>query len=375
MNFNLKEHTVLFTVAGSRAYGIHTESSDLDTKGVVIPPARYYTGMLDRFEQAEDVSSLISYFPKELQDLAAEKGCEGVAYEWRKFLKLAADANPNILDVLFCDEEDVIFADDFGILLRENRDLFLSLKAKHTYSGYAISQLKRINTHRRWLLSPCEVLPTRESFGLASAKPLPDDDLGAITAMIQKKMDQWEIDYRDMLPSSVIAVQGEITEMLTSVCAGMALSEAKYLAAARQIGVDDNMLDYLQRERAYANARKDFDNYQKWKKSRNAARAEMEAKYGYDCKHAGHLFRLMVMAREIIEGKGVIVNRKGIDADVILDIRKGAWSYERVIEFAEEQDKILLKILPGSPLPKVPDLQAIEALCQKGITRSVNNDR
>ena len=44
--------------------------------------------------------------------------------------------------------------------LVEVRDSFLSKRAKHTFSGYALSQLKRINTHYRWLKNPPPAAPT-----------------------------------------------------------------------------------------------------------------------------------------------------------------------------------------------------------------------
>jgi predicted nucleotidyltransferase len=45
-------NVILFVRHGSQAYGLATEFSDLDLKGIAIPPKRYYFG-LDHFEQAE----------------------------------------------------------------------------------------------------------------------------------------------------------------------------------------------------------------------------------------------------------------------------------------------------------------------------------
>ena len=193
MEFDLRKHTLLLTVAGSRAYGIHTDSSDVDVKGVAIPPAEYYLGYLKRFEQADKAEHMVVFLdtlsPVELAAVEREK-LEGSIYELQKFCKLAADCNPNILDSLFCRDEEVRFISPLGQMLRENRDLFISAKAKHTFSGYAASQLHRIRGHRKWLLDPPTHQPTRGEFGLPEKTPIPKEHLAAVQASVQKQMDR-----------------------------------------------------------------------------------------------------------------------------------------------------------------------------------------
>jgi hypothetical protein len=57
----------------------------------------------------------------------------------------------------------------------------------------------------------------------------------------------------------------------------------------------------------------------------------LEEKYSYDVKHGAHLVRLLNMGIEIIRDGKVNVDRTGIDADVLLDIRNGGWTYERLL--------------------------------------------
>lgn len=137
MEFDLIKHTVLLTVAGSRAYGLHTEESDIDIKGVAIPPKRYYYGYLFNFPQADKASHMEvfhDYFSDSEKAIIKKTKLEGSVYEISKFVKLAADANPNILDVLFCRDEEVKHQTEIGKVLRENRDLFISAKAKQISS-------------------------------------------------------------------------------------------------------------------------------------------------------------------------------------------------------------------------------------------------
>ena len=72
-------------------------------------------------------------------------GAHGLA----KFVRLALANNPNMLDILWADETDVLFVDGYGEALRAARNLFLSRKVAQTYAGYADDQLKRMETHYR----------------------------------------------------------------------------------------------------------------------------------------------------------------------------------------------------------------------------------
>jgi hypothetical protein len=114
-------------------------------------------------------------------------------------------------------------------------------------------------------------------------------------------------------------------------------------------------------EKRYSTALKEWQQYESWKTNRNAGRAELEAKYGYDCKHGMHLVRLMRMCREILEGKGVLVRRA--DAEELLAIRQGAWSYEKLIEWAETEEKKLEELYKTTTLPNTPDRQKLDDLC------------
>ena len=151
MNFDLKERTILLTVAGSRAYGMSVSSSDVDVKGVCIPTKEYMMGFINNFEQADKPSHMMAFYDclnKEEKLKADNKDFEGSVYGIKKFFKLAADNNPNILDILFCRDEEIRHITSAGVFLRNNRDSFISSKCRWTFAGYAKSQLKRIKLQR-----------------------------------------------------------------------------------------------------------------------------------------------------------------------------------------------------------------------------------
>ena len=55
----------------------------------------------------------------------------------------------------------------------------MSKKVKHTYSGYAFAQIKKIETHRKWLLNPPQSKPIPSDFEIENETPLVKEELNA----------------------------------------------------------------------------------------------------------------------------------------------------------------------------------------------------
>jgi predicted nucleotidyltransferase len=369
MDFDLRAHTILLAVGGSRSYGIHTSTSDVDVKGVAIPPAAYLHGYLKRFEQADKPSHMgqfLDVLSEEERQISSTTKLEGSVYELRKFIGLAVDANPNILDVLFCRDSEVRLCTPLGEKLRAARELFLSAKARHTFSGYAASQLRRIRGHRQWLLSPPDHKPTRSEFGLPEHTLIPADQLAAAAAAVRKQMDKWELDLSGLPDAEILHIQDRIASVIAEMTTALGLhtqDDTRWLAAARTIGLDDNLVLVMQREREYEAAARHYKQYEEWKEKRNPARAELEAKFSYDTKHGAHLVRILRMGKEILLTGKVNVWRE--DAEELLSIRQGAWSYDRLVEWAEQQDQELEEIYRDRKyvVPKAPERERIDQLC------------
>jgi hypothetical protein len=103
-------------------------------------------------------------------------------------------------------------------------------------------------------------------------------------------------------------------------------------------------------------AKKRRDQYVTWMAERNPKRHEMELKFGYDCKNAGHLIRLLRMGLEILTTGEVKVFRP--DAAELLSIRQGGWKYEEVIEHADDL-KAQIDGLKTFAVPKLPNYDLI----------------
>jgi predicted nucleotidyltransferase len=137
---------ILRVLSGSRAYGLDDADSDEDTRGICIPPREYLLG-LKTFEQHES------------------EGNDHVVFALAKFVRLALQGNPNIIETLYTEGEHVLFINEPGRKLVENRDIFLSRRVGERFSSYAIAQLKRIERHHRWIESPPEKAPSPDEYG------------------------------------------------------------------------------------------------------------------------------------------------------------------------------------------------------------------
>lgn len=361
MTVNLATDMILLCRAGSRVYGTNTDESDLDVKGVLIPPKQYLLG-LQKFDQMAAPAKFLPYYDGEIPT-------EGTIYDLHKFVSLALMSNPNILDVLFCRDEDVLFASSAGRALRDARESFISRKAIQTFHGYAVSQLKRIKLHRRWLLAAPKENPTRKDFGLPDQSLIPKEHLEAAFAAVKQKTDSWEFNFNfvedDAIRSMLVdEVKDTIAELVAAVSSLSDKDSERWRAACISIGLSDNMIEVMAQERKYRLAKDEWKSYCSWKKNRNPARAAIEAQCGFDCKHASHLVRLLRMGQEAVETGQINVSRRGIDADELLSIRQGQWTYDQLLTYAEENGKKLLHA-PQAKLQAKPDYDLIEKLLMK----------
>jgi uncharacterized protein len=348
----IQDNTVLLVRHGSMAYGTNIATSDEDIKGVCIPTKEYFFGTTHRFEQAE---------------LKAPDP-DAVIYDIRKFFNLAAANNPSIIEVLFVSPEDQLYVNDLGQSIIDNRDKFLSKRIRFSFAGYAHSQLHRIKLHRNYLLNPPKGYPTRIEMGLPEQTLIPQDQLLAAEADIQKELDKFDFNFLEEVSEPVkIGIRNVMTQMLSIL---KITTEDQWLSAARKIGLSDNFIEIMQKERSYKNLKSQYDKYQEWKKNRNPARAAMEEKFGYDGKHALHLIRLLRVCNEMLATGKVIVKRP--DREELLNIRNGLWTYDQLIEEAERLDKQAEELYKTSMLlPKIPNFEELDQLCIQLVEKSL----
>lgn len=151
-------NTIYLCIMGSEAYGVATDLSDKDIYGIVIPPKNYIFPQLDGYIHGFD--NLPGHCdikkqqwcnhhvrPYELNNkLHQYKGKEFdfTVYQIHKFFKLVAEGNPSLIDALFVPRECLIYCNQIGEKIRENRHMFLSKGAWPKYKGYAYGQLDKL---------------------------------------------------------------------------------------------------------------------------------------------------------------------------------------------------------------------------------------
>lgn len=324
-------------MAGSHQYGTNRPDSDEDYRGVFIADlscafnlfqsafiaqgtirqnlqdALESIGNNDSIKASNLITSALQTDRGDLSigvETVHKPGADEELQELRKFLKLAADCNPNIVEFLYVNDL-IDISTPVWEKIRAKRDLFLSKKARWTFAGYASAQLKRIRIHRGYLLNPPNGRPSRKEFGLDENSKLPKEHQNAILSL----PDEW---------------------------------------------VTDNAKDVVRREKQYATALQNYNGYCKWEKERNPIRKEMERKYGYDTKHACHLVRLCRMGKEILRDKLVVVRRP--DAEELKSILRGEWKYEDIEAIAVNADTEMDILYKNSTLRESPDRKGIAEL-------------
>lgn len=349
----IKDNTVLLVRHGSHAYGTNVATSDEDFKGIAVPTKEYFLGSEKKFAQA----------------ILEAPHPDTVIYDIRKFFMLATECNPNIIEVLHTDPSDHLIVDSIGQTILDHKDAFLSKKIKHTFMGYALSQIGRMETHKRWIMNPRLVMPTRKEFGLLDVPVIPADQMAAAGSEIQRELDRFQFDFmEDLEEPTKIEIRGAMVQMLAEL---KITTDQHWMSAARKIGLNDNFIEIMKNERSYLAAKREFDQYQDWKKNRNKKRSELEEKFGYDTKHAYHLVRLIRMCKEVLLTGKVLVKRH--DREELLFIRNGGWTYEQLMEFARVMSLELNELYKTSTaLPNVPNKDMLNKLCIKLVEKSLS---
>jgi len=327
-------------VTGSHLYGTSTPSSDWDYEGVFIESPEYVIGN----KGCDEVS--FSTGDSSTRNTSEDIDCK--LYSLRKYFSLAQQNNPNKVEWFFVPSEKFIHkVDKFWNQIVDNQNLFLSLKLKHSFSGYAKSQEHKLVTKKKRfeeLKSFREVLAE----GLASGKKT-IGDLDLLETHEHKKY------HRE---SDTIGVH-TLKRMKEKY---HFIEYKKTPEDTDAIKVDNKEYNLgMSVQRIYDYVNKEVETY--------GGRLDYVKEYGYDVKFASHLFRLYYEGLRLLKDGNLIFPMPEDEVTFMTDIKAGKYDLDFLLEKSKELEPLfdLAYEENKANLPYSPDQVAISELQQKMI--------
>lgn len=307
-----KKLILLECISGSKAYNLATSTSDTDIRGVYFLPKQYYYSL--------DYQAQIS---NETNDI--------VFYEIGRFIELLLKSNPSCLELLATPKEFILYKSP--LLNDLNLSDFLTKEVKNTFSGYALSQIKKAKGLNKKFLNPmdkvrktvidfCYILEEEKAIPFKTwidSKPFKQEQLGL--SKMQHSKDLFALYYN---PKKFY--NGIIKSNLNN---DMRLSE---------IPKDEKPIAYLIFQKdEYSTYCKNYKEYWEWMALRNENRYTTNREHGknYDSKNMMHTIRLLKVVKELL-AIGKFNLKRTEDREELLAIKNGRFNYEEIIEMAEK---------------------------------------
>jgi predicted nucleotidyltransferase len=330
-------------IAGSQCYGTALPTSDVDIRGIFLNTNR-------------DVFSL---FPAPVQ--VGDEKHDTVYYELRRFIELALNNNPQILEMLAIPEDCIKYISPIWQKIIDNRHLFICKKARHTFSGYAIAQVKKAKGQHKWVHNAksekrpvlsdfCWIVPNSST----SWKPIPVTDYTDDILFSNCKISGFE-----HLPYSY-RLYGPFNTKDVGVFHGGVPYPKSITKDEEQKFIGMLIVNHD----AYTQELRDWQNYWEWKKNRNDARwiAQEKGEIDFDTKNMAHCIRLLLSGINILKNHLPIVRLTGSDLTLVKDIRAGMYNYDDIMSMVQIYEADLLKLYETSSLRNEPDRNAINNL-------------
>lgn len=354
---------ILFeTIVGSQAYGTNVATSDEDRKLVYILPVDYILGT----EYEEQLNFTKDY----------------TGYEVRRFLELLEKANPTVLELLYSPEDCIVYKHPLFDEILKHKEKFVTKICKDSFGGYGRAQIKKamgLNKKQNWekdkvtrkdVLDFCYIIDGYNSYPLKRwlESQGMDQKFCGITN-IPNARDMYALFYdfgTDMCfneerpleeRESLKAIYKEKGWPMGLGYKGITKidengeSESNALRLSSIPNGEHALITFSYNKDGYSTHCKDFKEYQEWLEKRNESRYVDNKTHGqtYDSKNTMHCVRLIRMATEIAEGKGLLIRRP--DAEDLLKIRRGECKLEEILADANAAIDNMDSIFENSNLP------------------------
>jgi predicted nucleotidyltransferase len=359
---------LFIAIRGSQAYGTQIPTSDTDYAGVYI-------------QSQSDI-----YGTKYKEQINDDKN-DTVFYEVKRFLELVASNNPTILELLNTPEDCILYKHPLYNLILEHKNKFITKVCAKSFGGYGIQQIKKAkgqNKKQNWekekvtrkdLLDFCYVLKGEQTIPWKQwnlEKGYEEKFIGITNVEHARDLYVAYYDYTafkcfsesidDSVRESIKALKLEQGLPLGLGYKGLTKEkEDENTPESNQLRLSSIpkgqtiIANILYNKDAYTQHCKDFKSYQEWLTNRNEQRwIDVKShEQRIDGKNMMHCRRLLDMAREIGEGRGIIVRRP--NAKDLIAIRKGEVDLQSLIDHAETELLAIDEIFRNSDLPNTVD--------------------
>ncbi len=330
-------HIMMECISGSRAYGLDTETSDTDIKGVyILPKSEYYS--LNYTGQINNPSNDI------------------VFYELKRFLELLSVNNPNLIELLSTPESSIIFK--HPIMNQVQPEMFLSKLCKETFGRFALSQIKKAKGLKKKIVNPVD----KDRKNILSFCHI-NYAQGSIPLLKYLKLENIEQSRCGLVK---IPNMKNIYGLYYS-------EEMQYNGIMKSENSNDVNLSSIpkkEKQRAilyfnkdgYSVYCKEYKEYWDLVEHRNENRYQNTISNGenYDAKNMMHVFRLLDIAIEI--GREGRVNVKRPNREFLLSIKSGEFKYDELLRMANEKQIEIEQVFLNSDLPETPKIDKINLL-------------
>ena len=344
-------------VAGSRLYSLHIpDKSDTDLRGIYLNPPNEYLGLNEPSNQIGDEKNDTTY------------------YSLKRFFELAMTANPNILELMWVPEECRRICGFIMHKIIDNRNLFISKKCFHTYSGYAFAQIKKAQGQNKMVNHP-ELFekPVKEDFchiiWASLIRGAQDQDIQkAIFPARPKRLSEMRMVNLSRYHAAALEHMSDAYRLYDYGVNSKGVFRGDDMLVCESIPISDEwnrfegILIYNKHE--YERAMADHKKYREWLDTRNDNRwLDQENKLvQYDAKNMLHCMRLLWSGENILKYGEPLVRFDGEQRDYLMSIRAGKFKYEELMAEVDIRMARLEELNKTSTIPHSVNIGKIEAL-------------
>lgn len=337
-----EKHRVIFrAVCGSYAYGTSTPASDVDTMGVFVMDKRHYLVASEPVKQLSDERN------------------DNRFYTLKNFMEMAANANPNIIDLLFIPDDCILNTTSYWVKVQEHRSLFISQLVSKSYCEYAFAQIRKAKGRNKRVHNPQPLAPpVAEDF--CKFIPLDDD-----TATPGRPVDLKSADI-DLRRFHVSAVENSAGLFRLYHYGNTAKGVFRNgMLVCESIPLEDEKSHFtgllLFNRDAFEHAKIQHKQYWTWRQNRNESRwrDQEQGVLDYDAKNMMHTFRLLYSGLNILRNGEPLVRFYGERLAELKAIRQGRFSYAELIVKAQKLSEELAVLRGHCALPETADNRKI----------------